>query len=224
MVQCTVETAVPSPDTSGAELVPTKLYCITNSVNGKMYVGVTKGPLRRLWREHKSAAHRMSPLRIYKAIRKYGIDSFSMIQLCVYDTYSAALAAEVQLIASLDLTRLGYNISPGGDTPNLGQVFSAERRAQISAFHTGRKHTAEARAKISAALSGRKLSDKHRASLSTARQGITFTDEHRANLSAARSLRPARNTRPHTAEAKRKMSASRRAHMLWQEERGSVNV
>ena len=53
--------------------VPTKLYCVTNTANGKLYAGVTSRDLSVRWNEHMKAyrgQQRAFPL--HYAMRKYG--------------------------------------------------------------------------------------------------------------------------------------------------------
>jgi group I intron endonuclease len=53
------------------------IYFVTNTVNDKMYIGMTKHPDKR-WREHvKDAITLKSKRPICRAIRKYGADKFA---------------------------------------------------------------------------------------------------------------------------------------------------
>ena len=63
------------------------LYCHTNRVNGKCYVGQTVDTMDERWREHLSAAkaNRGSPA-LGAAIRKYGADVFAaLLAACASD-------------------------------------------------------------------------------------------------------------------------------------------
>lgn len=88
------------------------LYKITNLVNGKVYIGVTKNL------KHRENCHlRFSGDRlINKAVKKYGRDSFSFEVLCVggedyiYDLEIKAIT----LYNSLAQIGHGYNLSVGG--------------------------------------------------------------------------------------------------------------
>jgi hypothetical protein len=48
-----------------------RIYLITNTVNGKVYVGKTIGELRRRWSQHIKVAKKGSPTHFSNAIRKY---------------------------------------------------------------------------------------------------------------------------------------------------------
>lgn len=84
------------------------IYLITNEVNGKTYVGKTKN-LHKRWRMHKYAVNRISLNNyLYKAIRKYGIENFT-IKLIDDDNSSEK---EIYWIAEL---KPEYNMTKGGD-------------------------------------------------------------------------------------------------------------
>lgn len=63
------------------------IYCITNKINGKKYVGLSKDIYRR-WGEHKRVPFNKNSKEyhypIYNAIRKYGLENFefSIIEKC----------------------------------------------------------------------------------------------------------------------------------------------
>lgn len=49
------------------------IYCITNKVNGKQYVGLTMRTLEERFKEHCKAES-----AIGRALRKYGLDNFKL--------------------------------------------------------------------------------------------------------------------------------------------------
>jgi len=93
------------------------VYLITNTVNGKKYVGQTIAPLQQRWRQHVHKARNGSRLAIHCAIRKYGRDKFTIICLEVVDgSRDDLIAAEIHHIASQGaLAPFGYNLSEGGE-------------------------------------------------------------------------------------------------------------
>lgn len=61
------------------------IYCITNLINNKMYIGQTSRIWQERWKDHIDAARDLNNQRpLYRAMRKYGIEnfSFSIIEHC----------------------------------------------------------------------------------------------------------------------------------------------
>lgn len=119
------------------------VYQITNLVNGKFYIGVTKSGLQQRKLQHLRAARgRKQNFPIYLAIRKYGEDAFAFTALCECETYEEALVREIELIAEM---RPPYNATDGGQGLCYwtGKVRDAETNRKISITKTGvsRGHT-----------------------------------------------------------------------------------
>lgn len=94
---------------------PYYLYKITNTVNGKLYIGITSDPRRRKNQHFNKRKHAAISI-IRQAIDKYGKDNFLFEIICV-GTKEYILDLEVKAI-ELYRTRekkFGYNIKPGGD-------------------------------------------------------------------------------------------------------------
>ncbi len=92
------------------------IYLITNLVDGKKYVGLTK-LIEKRWVEHKSAAKRGVNYPLYRAMRKHGVENFAIASIEVVDgTQSDLFAAEIRQVAANDcLAPKGYNLTPGGE-------------------------------------------------------------------------------------------------------------
>lgn len=90
------------------------VYCITNTINGKKYIGMTGRTLNERWDSHCSSARNGSPFRFHSAIRKYGEISFSkeilFDDLCVQDCRTI----EEETINEYNTMVHGYNAKPGG--------------------------------------------------------------------------------------------------------------
>lgn len=90
------------------------VYCHTNKVNGKMYIGITGQPDPRLrwWRgtNYKQCA------RFYAALKKYGWDGFDHRIMDDRLTKEEASQKEQEYIEfyETDKPDKGYNIQPGG--------------------------------------------------------------------------------------------------------------
>ena len=55
------------------------IYCITNKVNGKQYIGQTRTTIQKRWNGHKSSANcanKESKQALHFAMNKYGIENF----------------------------------------------------------------------------------------------------------------------------------------------------
>lgn len=100
----------PVPDTHGY-----KLYLVTNSVNEKVYVGLTIGTLENRLKQHFAAVRKGRKSAFANAIRKYGEQAFR-IELLSTDakTYEGLQEQEVLEIARRDAIRNGYNTAMGG--------------------------------------------------------------------------------------------------------------
>lgn len=86
------------------------LYRISNTVNEKVYIGITSDPARR-WREHISP--HSDCLKLKRAICKYGADKFQMVIL-EEGVVEDIAGKEVYSIVAYDSVRNGYNIQLGG--------------------------------------------------------------------------------------------------------------
>lgn len=100
----------PLPDAEGY-----KIYLITNSQNGKQYVGLTIGTLQDRLKQHFAAAKKGRKAPLPNAIRKHGESAFS-ISLIRADarTYDQLQEQEVNEIAIRNTIRHGYNSAAGG--------------------------------------------------------------------------------------------------------------
>lgn len=55
------------------------IYCITNKINNKMYIGQTARMLQERWKDHLESSRDLNNHRpLYLAMRKYGIENFSL--------------------------------------------------------------------------------------------------------------------------------------------------
>jgi group I intron endonuclease len=201
------------------------IYVITNTVNGKQYVGQTTRTLEERWQKHVSYAFHSEPRspRLASAIKHYGPEAFGVSVLEWCDSRDALDAAEKHWIGTLGtLHPSGYNLQGGGQGPGYkgvkGRTFSPEHRAKIAANRKGKKASPEAKAKMSAAQRGRKASPETIERMRLAQTGRTQSAETRAKLSALRKgrklapehvekMRRALTGRPLSAETKAKLCA-----------------
>ncbi len=209
-----------------------EIYCHTNRITGKSYVGQSCNGMEHRWKGHVKSAGKCD-LLFANAIRKHGPDAFDHALLEQHESQEDADEAEDFFIQYLGtMAPNGYNLRGGGShgrpseemrqkisaarkgrklseehrrnmsAAQKGRKFSAEHRRNISEAHKGQKHSEESRRKISAAAKGRKLSEESRRKISSARKGQKHSEEHRRNLSAAQ------KGRKFSEEHRRKISAA----------------
>jgi hypothetical protein len=117
------------------------VYLITNTVNGKVYVGQTVQPIIVRWRQHCGQAksgRKAYPL--YLAMQKYGLSAFSVSVICYAQSQAELNQMELDFIKlhnSADRSH-GYNLKGGGDSIGRHAMVT---RAKISAARLGRTGT-----------------------------------------------------------------------------------
>lgn len=104
------------------------IYCITNNINKKQYVGLSKDCLKR-WFDHYSKSYHSTKKDdlqkpLYMAMKKYGREnfSFSILEECNLDELKDK---EIYWINKLNTYEDGYNATPGGDLPE-GHILKGE--------------------------------------------------------------------------------------------------
>jgi hypothetical protein len=90
------------------------IYKVVNDINDKVYIGKTEFDIQKRWKEHCADCYRdrCEKRPLYNAMRKYGIDHFSI--LLIEETNDPS-AREEYWIAYYDSYRNGYNATVGGD-------------------------------------------------------------------------------------------------------------
>lgn len=108
------------------------VYKISNSINSKVYIGVTRRPMRTRWKCHIGDARRGSKFHFHRAINKYGSEFFQIEILLSGMTSTEAAEAEVRLIHENDSYRNGYNETRGGNIVEWFENATPEERAAIT--------------------------------------------------------------------------------------------
>jgi len=132
------------------------IYRITNSINGKVYIGQSKNPERR-FRGHCRKIDSV----ISRAIAKYGASNFTMEVIYQTTDVNDVDWAErhfIQEHASM-VEFGGYNVEPGGQ---VNKNMSETSKQKISLALKGRKHSAEHRANGAKSRTGRKATEEHK--------------------------------------------------------------
>lgn len=127
------------------------IYLVTNSMDGKVYVGQTCQTLSRRWGLHKSKARTGSSLYLHRAIRLYGEGNFSVEVLSSCETPEWANYLEKVWILIKDSfnPKKGYNLTTGGDRPSISSESIEKQRQKM----LGRKVSEETRKRLSESLS-----------------------------------------------------------------------
>lgn len=92
------------------------IYKITNTVNGKCYVGQSRD-IEARWQKHLSAYKSSPDWELYRAFKKYGISKFTfeIIEECLMEELNER---EIYWIAQCDSFNNGYNMTLGGEACN----------------------------------------------------------------------------------------------------------
>lgn len=156
--------------------------------NGKLYFGITSGPLKGRWGSHKNSVSAGSRKRVHLAIAKYGVDNVQ-IRTLVIGERDYILDLEQRAIAKFNTQdrRFGYNISMGGESGALGMKHSFEAKMKISTLKMGHTVSETTRQKLRAANLGNKVSEETRRKIgiASARRKCPKSIETRAKISAA---------------------------------------
>ncbi len=126
------------------------IYCATNKINGKIYIGQTTKTLEKRKINHESAARKGSPFLFHNALRKYGFENFSWRALDEEEMKKLP-QLEQQYIEMFGSSFFGYNLTLGGE----GLIPTEEVIRRRSESRKGKLNTAEAKQRMSEAAKKR---------------------------------------------------------------------
>ena len=138
------------------------VYKISNSINDKVYFGVTEQSLKKRWQQHKCNSSRKN-YYLYNAIKKYGIDKFRIEIVIEAESRLEMFEIEKRLIRlhKSNDRKFGYNNSLGGEHSSTGRKLSEEKKQKISHYQKNRirkPHSQEAKTNMSIAAKNRDMS------------------------------------------------------------------
>lgn len=133
------------------------VYCATNIISGKKYIGITKQKLSDRKKRHRYVAKKLKKHPFYDAWRKYGKENFKWEVLRECDSVEEASLLEEHYIKEINtISPNGYNLLEGKIIPpNMkGISKSEEHKKKISEANKGKSKSEETKKKISDALKG----------------------------------------------------------------------
>jgi group I intron endonuclease len=172
------------------------VYCLTNKINQKRYVGIGMGKrgIKRRWEDYLRLDCK-GQTKLYNALKLYGVDNFTFEVILETDDIEKAKRVEIQMIALWNLTnsKYGYNISIGGDYSRLGLKSSEEHKKNNSLAQQNRSEDAkeQTKQKLRDANLGKKHSEETKEKQSLAKLGKKLkplSQETREKLSELRSF------------------------------------
>lgn len=133
------------------------VYCYTNTVNGKKYVGITKNQLSKRHNEHIiDTKLNRDTYPFHNAIRKYGIENFTLSILKKCETIEELKEYEKFYISELNTfihseNSNGYNGTMGGDgcvgiPKELHPMYNIDK--ELHPMY-GKRHSEESKKKMS---------------------------------------------------------------------------
>lgn len=164
------------------------IYKITNTKNGKAYIGSTVRPIQRRMSNHWSDAKNGKQTLMAQAIREFGKESFEVEVIETLTSEDKMMVRESELITSSGtLYPGGYNLTAAPGLWGPGRSFLKSVREKISASSKGKVISPEHRKKLSESLKGRpSLNFGRKTGKPSWNRGIPITEEARAKLIASR--------------------------------------
>ena len=185
------------------------VYLLTNTTNGKPYVGATTTTWKRRWKMHRTCARMGDKRPLYEAMRADGPAAFSMEVLAHTNTQKQLDEMEIVWIFLMDSkVPNGYNMTEGGKG-HLGHHPSEETRKRLCAAQHNHPVSNATRRKISRAAKRRyQEHPEYRLAVSNVHKGKTISPEHRE------AIRKAGLGRKHTEADLKKMRGARTGKAL----------
>ena len=100
------------------------IYKITNTINGKCYIGKTSNSIKTRFQVHIRNARNKINRKLYDAMNKYGYDFFIVTELEVCSNEKGDVLEIHYIKAYNSFSENGYNMTIGGDGGNTGKYYS----------------------------------------------------------------------------------------------------
>ena len=168
------------------------VYKIVNNINEKIYVGITKYSL-----SERVAGHIRDKSYIGKALRKYGLESFTLSVIDEASSVEVLKEKESYWIKKLNSKApFGYNLTDGGDglinpakevRDGISETLKRHYKNHSHTIgFTGHAHSKESRKKISESLRIVESTPSYKKRMSDLRKGVPKSEEHKKNISKAK--------------------------------------
>lgn len=184
-----------------------KLYKVTNLVNLKSYIGITKSTLKERWAEHlRDSKCPFYPLHC--AIQKYGEHNFTieLLEESLDRNYISGKEDPTMDLHQSRITQHGYNVAKGGYGGDLGEIANKKRRKTMLAKSD--EEIALWVAKRNVTIAGRtkhnhsgKLSQSLRMVGNKFALGLVHTEDTKSIISKANSVPKSTETRERMSRA-----------------------
>lgn len=165
-----------------------KLYKITNMINNKSYIGITKLKIEERFKKHlRDSQCPLYPLHC--AIQKYGSANFKIELLEESDNKQYISNKEQPTIEIYEshISKNGYNVATGGYGGDLGPNANLKRKETILNFSEEKK---------------KEISEK----LSVSHTGLKRTSDEKLKMSLLQKERGGYGPEKHDAETRNKIS------------------
>ena len=137
------------------------VYKISNSINNKVYFGITQQSLKVRWQQHKCNSNKKS-YYLYNAIKKHGFENFKIEVVFYANDKDEMFTKEQELIKEYKSNHsdFGYNNSIGGESSRCGCKLTNEQKNKISDYQKSRvrkPHSEETKLIMSKVAKGRDM-------------------------------------------------------------------
>ena len=142
------------------------IYKITNTINGKFYIGQTIRNIKSRWSEHCHGSG--CGIKLRHAINKHGKNAFTIEVIQTCNSIEELNKAEETWIKDLNTIDSGYNLESGGKN----KVPCLETRQKMSRSHKIAQNKPERLEQISKSMKSLWQNEEYRALQSNSRKGI----------------------------------------------------
>lgn len=200
------------------------VYKITNTVNGKVYVGSSLN-LHKRGNQHFNALRKgihYNP-KLQRAFNKHGESSFvyEILEVCSSDA-EMLMAREQHHIDTLMSVDRGYNVLPKAYS-NSGHKYSEEAKKKISNALMGHGMPEHVKEKLLLANKGSKHSEEHKKKISDAMKGREFSEQHHQRLSESQKGNKKWLGKKHSEQTILKMREAQRLRFAREKEASNGN-